>query len=117
MFSGFNNPTCHSITENDLKLRLQTLSCFLHMLRDVINTNYDFDAKSLNRVGSFMHGIKGQKIIEIIFRNSMNSPTKIWDKEMEKEELEEEEDEEEEEEEDLRIPVSSDKEINLFSTR
>ncbi|XP_023344940.1 myb-like protein X [Eurytemora carolleeae] len=50
-------------------------------------------------------------------RNSMNSPTKIWDKEMEKEELEEEEDEEEEEEEDLRIPVSSDKEINLFSTR
>ena len=69
-----------------------------------------------------MHVIKGQKIIEIIFRNSMNSPTKIWDKEIEKEELEEEEvmeeeEMEEEEEEDLRIPVSSDKEINLFSTR
>ena len=71
-----------------------------------------------------MHVIKGQKIIEIIFRNSINSPTKIWDKEMEnmereeeEEEEEEEELEEEEEEVDLRIPVSSDKEINLFSTR
>ena len=37
--------------------------------------------------------------------------------EREEEEEEEEEEELEEEEVDLRIPVSSDKEINLFSTR